>query len=434
MARVNKSSVSKAANFSFLNRENIINYTRIQEAQFEEYCNLYGVNLQYFSRSMDFYLPNGRIKQILVPNPDPTTAVEKPVIFNKTLRDFTYFNGPETLSFGFQMPLKGYLHYASDTFMFSGFGMDTTSDATLYITKKSFSEQCKQFFGKPSELAVNLTYNTKIKKWKNAITNEFKIPFEVNDHTKYNVIVQFPEFDDLTNGAIIPATNIIKGFDFPVSSINPEYSTTVSSNHFIEIEENSISCTLSNVSVTAKGNGSATINLSFTIYYNDFEPPATDQAHYTTLDTVINQQTVPVTFAPKVGDIIRLPLITTPNDATQFRDYTITYVNDTNLSKDSISPFLGAYIWECTVTRRKPSHEDLPDTLGGLETNQMEKGIETVLNKTEQNIAQDITREEAVYDYTEEYDDVLGLLNIDMEKDGIFGSLGTTKRREGEVD
>ena len=55
----------------------------------------------------------------------------------------------------------------------------------------------------------------------------------------------------------------------------------------------------------------------------------------------------------------------------------------------------------------------------------MEKGLESVLNKQEQQNVQTITREEEVYDYDDQFADVNGMLinNIDHNKDAIWGSM-----------
>lgn len=122
------------------------------------------------------------------------------------------------------------------------------------------------------------------------------------------------------------------------------------------------------------------------------------------------------------------------DNPNQFRDYAITFVNDTNLDKDSISPYITSFVWECSITRRKPSHEivnieepDKPNT----PVPSMEKGIESVLDNRQQQTMQDITREEEVYDYNQRFDDVNGELvdNIDYQKDAIFGSLGNSEEQ-----
>ena len=178
-----------------------------------------------------------------------------------------------------------------------------------------------------------------------------------------------------------------------------------------------------------ESDGNVEIEFKFNISYNTFK--TNYNPHWDTLDAVLeNGETLPITFAPKVGDIVRVKMIDDPN---VFRDYTITFVNDTNLSKDGISPLMTNYCWECSITRRKPSYEEI-DVVDdkGIKVEQMEKGLESVLNKQEQQDVQTITREEEVYNYDDQFADVNGILvdNIDVYKDAVYGSMNSLNEKE----
>lgn len=417
MAKRKVSSKSATSHFSFMNRENVAMYVKIQEAQFQEYCNLYGVEVDYFSRNIDCYDKDGNVRNLIVDGK-----------YNTKLRDFTYFSGPEVYNFGIKMPIRFLVDYGTDNYMFAGFGVDTTNDAKIYITKKQFSNNCLQFFGLPKNADVSFKKKFKVSNWKIVDCGEIEVPFNVEDDLVYNAKVKLNKFDSIEIDDEFSA-DIITGFNFPTSSINPEYSSVIDNNKFIEFDEDSFSAKIVSNKITKKGNGHVEIECKFNISYNTFK--TNYNPHWDTLDAVLeNGETLPITFAPKVGDIVRVKMIDDPN---VFRDYTITFVNDTNLSKDGISPLMTNYCWECSITRRKPSYEEI-DVVDekGVKVEQMEKGLESILNKTEQQNVQTITREEEVYDYDEQFADVSGMLvdNIDVYKDAVYGSMNSLNEKK----
>lgn len=410
MARVKKSSKSATSQFSFVNRDNIAMYVKIQEAQFQEYCNLYGVVVDYFSRNIDYFDRAGNIKNLIVNGK-----------YNSKIRDYTYFSGPERDDFSVMMPIRFVVDYGTDNFMFAGFGVDTTNDAKIYITKKQFSNNCLQFFGLPKNKDVSFKHKFKVSKWKIVDCGELNLPFEVEDDLVYNAKVKLNDFSKIELDDTFDHT-VITGFEFPITKVNPEYTSIIDNNKFIEFDEDTFSAKVIYSKIGKRGSGTIEIEFSFNIAYNTFE--TNYNPHWDTLDAVLDDgRTVPITFAPKVGDIVRIRMIDDPNI---FRDYTITFVNDTNLSKDGISPLMTNYCWECSITRRKPSHEviDAVDEKG-VSVEQMENGLETIVNKKEQQDVQTLTREEEVYDYDEQFADVNGMLvnNIDAYKDGVYGSM-----------
>lgn len=393
-------------------------YVKIQEAYFQDYITLYGIQVEYFSRNLNYYDANGNIKELF--NSEGG--------LNHKIRDYTYFNGPERYEFGVMMPIKVITDYGTDNFMFQGMGLDMTTEGKFYITKKQFQQDCLQFFGLPKQANISLTIPCEIRDWKTYCPVNKVIPFYPEKALTYKVEVSIPEVDPDTTTEL---GDIIENISFPTTGkVNPEYATNYKNNQFVEIDEESINSQISDVSYNKEGKGNCNILLNFSISYNSFRE--SNDSHYDTLDGIINKfgedKEVPITFAPKVGDFIRLRMLDNPN---QFRDYAITFVNDTNLDKDSISPYITSFVWECSITRRKPSHEivnieepNKPNT----PVPSMEKGIESVLDNRQQQTMQDITREEEVYDYNQRFDDVNGELvdNIDYQKDAIFGSLGNS--------
>lgn len=412
-----KQSTSKAFQYSFVNRDALKQYVKIQEAQFQEYIGLYGLDVQYISRNLDYYDSTGKIKNLYIDGE-----------VNPAIRDFTYFNGVERNSFGFCMPIKALVDYGSDAYIFASFGADIGNDAKLYITKRQYEQYCLQFFGLEKTKDVEVKFKVNLLHWESVNDKDIEIPFVVEDNLTYNVIVHPIITSDMELGSILQ-NDIIKEFTFPVSDINPEYTTTFESLKFVELDKDSISAEITNYKVSSKlGKGKAEVTLKFKIKYNSFK--TNNNAHWDTLDAVLDETrpdvTTPVTFQPKVGDFIRIPFL---NDETQFRDFVITFVSDSNLSKDSISPLLTNFVWECNITRRKPSHEDLPEiSTDGNIVEQMEKGLESVIQKKEIEQVQDNTFKEEVFDYNAEFADVEGMLvkNIDEHKDAVYGSLGTT--------
>lgn len=413
MAKRKVSSNSATSQFSFMNRERAANYVKIQEAQFQEYCNLYGITVDYFSRNLDYYDRNGNIRNLY-----------KDGKFNSDIKDFTYFAGPERYNFGVMMPIKFLVDYGTDNFMFAGFGMDTTNDAKIYITKKQFTNNCLQFFGLPKNKTITSTFKFNVLKWNILDVGEVLVPLQVEDGLVYNMKVKLDKFDEIELDTAF-TTDIVTGFEFPVSgTVNPEYTSVVDNNKFIEFDEDSFKAVIIESKVSEKtGKGYVVVEFTCNISYNTFQ--TNYDAHWDTLDAVLDEETgktVPITFAPKVGDIVRVRMIDDPN---VFRDYTITFVNDTNLSKDGISPLMTNYCWECSITRRKPSHEDLEvEDETGKKVDQFENGLESVVQREEQEKVQDLNREKDVFDYDEQFADVQGMLvdNIDAFKDGAFGS------------
>lgn len=408
---------------SFFIKENMKNYLKIQESSFQNYIMLYGIELEYFARSIDYYDNLGNIKNLFNNQGRP----------NKNIRDFCYFRGPECYGFKAMMQIRAILDYGTDNFMFTGFGLDNTNDGKMYITKRQFNQYCLQYFGLPKTANINIDLNISIINWKNITTVSFEVPFNVNENLIYKAEVQLPEFDINQDYANLDLGNIIKNISFPVSDINPEYSTSFENNKFVELDEDSISTTISDIKIDRLGTGSATVNLQFTIAYNSFYN--VNNCHYETFDAYINEytgETMPITFAPKVGDFIRLRMLDNPS---VYRDYQIEFVNDVNLDKDAVSPFITNFCWECAISRRKPSHEEVEVLNNNVKQPSMEKGIESVIDNRQTQLMQDITREEEVYDYGDQFADVAGDLvnNIDYSKDAVFGSLSDPDFDIGEL-
>lgn len=405
------SSRSAASSFSFINNENVKNFVKIQEAQFQEYIQLYGIDCEYYSRNLDYYDRNGNIRNLI-----------KDGKYNSEIRDFTYFHGPERSDFGIMMPIKFAVDYGQDTFMFSAFGADASNDAKIYVTKKQFTANCLEFFGLPKNVDIVITKEFEVVNERIACDVELNLPFVVENDLTYSLKVKLNNLDNINVGDVFDYS-VITGINFPVSTINPGSSSVVDANWFAEIDEGSFSAEVIESDIIKRGqrrgSGKITVQFKFNLSYNSFK--TNYNPHWDTLDAVLNPytgQTVPVTFAPKVGDIVRIKLV---DDSEVFRDYVITFVNDINLSKDGISPLLTNFIWECNIVRRKPSYEDIE--VEGKD--QMENGLETIVHKSEQEKVQIITREEEVFDYDQEFDDVNDMIidNIDSHKDGVFGSL-----------
>ena len=83
------------------------------------------------------------------------------------------------------MQIKAILDYGTDNFMFTGFGLDTTNDGKMYITKKQFNQHCLQYFGLPKNAFINLDVSLNILNWK-TITD---VPQEIyfNPEEKSNI-------------------------------------------------------------------------------------------------------------------------------------------------------------------------------------------------------------------------------------------------------
>ena len=405
-----------------MKKENVENYVKIQEVQFQEYTQLYGIDCDYFSRNLDYYDRDGNIRNLM-----------KDGKYNPDIKDFTYFAGPERYSFGMMMPIKFVVDYGSDNYMFAAFGADTTNDAKLYVLKKQFTAKCLEFFGLPKNVDVKFSKTYEVVNNEIACDVSLNIPFQVEPDLQYNAIVKI---DDLTKVNVGDefGTEIIEGFEWPtISNIAVEHSQVINSNKFIKFDEDTFSAKVVYSKINSRGKGKIIVDFSFNISYNTFK--TNYSAHWDTLDAITNEETgetLPVMFAPKVGDIVRIHLV---NDPNEFRDYVITFVNDVNLSKDGISPLLTNFIWECNVTRRKPSHEDIVPVnseSGGVSVEQMEKGLETIVDKGQQEKVQDLNREKEVYDYDQQFDDVNGLIidNIDAYKDGVFGSMNWVEEQD----
>lgn len=410
-----RKSNAAASSFSFMNRENIAAYVKVHEAQFQEYTQLYGIVVDYFSRNLDYYDRNGNIRNLM-----------RDGKYNPDIKDFTYFTGPERHPFGIMMPIRFVVDYGTDNFMFAGFGMDTTNDAKIYITKKQFTNNCLEYFGHPKNKSVRFTKRYPLKDFRIVDTEELTFPFEVEEGLNYNVRIQLNRFEDLELGTMFDKC-VVKGFELPTSAVHSEHSSVVDNNRFLEFDESSFLATIVKNRITKLGKGWVDVEFRFNISYNTFK--TNYSPHWDTLDVVLNDEepdkTIPLTFAPKVGDFVRIHMV---DDPEVFRDYVITFVNDVNFSKDGISPMLTNFAWECNITRRKPSHEDfeIHDQDGNeVKVADMEKGLETILDKAEQEKVQDLNRETDVFDYDSEYDEQYGVLvdNIDKFKDGVFGSM-----------
>lgn len=398
---------------SFFNRGNMKNYVKFQEASFQNYISLYGVQLEYFARNIDYYDEKGNIRYLF----------NRQGGLNKKIRDFSYFTGPDCFGFNAMMQIKAILDYGTDNFMFTGFGLDTTNDGKMYITKKQFNQHCLQYFGLPKNAFINLDVSLNILNWKTITDVPQEIYFNPEENLTYKATIQIPEIDvsNIEEGSI-KLDNIIKNIGFPATD-NTFYSTVYENNRFVEIDDNSVVTEITNIKYDQFGTGTCKIKIAFEIAYNSFTER--QDSHYNTLtfDFANNGAPQTITFAPKVGDFVRLKMM---DNEEVFRDYEITFVTDVNLDKDSISPYITNFCWECSITRRKPSHEvvDVKDKDGNY-VPPMEKGIESVIDNRQTQVVQEITREEEVYDYNDKFADVNGELveNIDYGKDAIFGSL-----------
>ena len=81
---------------SFFNRGNMKNYVKFQEASFQNYISLYGVQLEYFARNIDYYDEKGNIRYLF----------NRQGGLNKKIRDFSYFTGPDCFGFNAMMQIK----------------------------------------------------------------------------------------------------------------------------------------------------------------------------------------------------------------------------------------------------------------------------------------------------------------------------------------
>ncbi len=419
-----KNPKSITAEYGIIQQNNIKQYVKIQEALYQEYCQLYSISVEYFSRNLNYFNSDGSL--------------------NKDLNsDFTFFNGPETRPFSLVIPMKGLLSYGSDAFMFNDFGIETTTDGTFYITKKQFYFDCLQYGGKYSNPITKTIKFTQPVKYKKIRKFEKTITVNADDDPEnktFDLTVKFDdikiESNDFTIGNIF--NNIVaitRPVIIPDSVLGTVYSTYYETNNFIGINHNEIPC-----HITVDENKIATFEFDINITYNWYD--LNNNAHWNTFDQLDETTGLPtgvrIPYEPKVGDFIRVKMV---NDPTDFRDYYITNVADTNFSSDKFSPFLSKFIWECSITMRPPSLEHIADGKP-----QQAPGIETEEQFNEEFNLQSNTNEKFVYDYqnTKELlsqvkDDKTGtektyIEPLDYEKDNVYGGYGSGENDNECID
>ena len=413
--------------YGILQKQNLTNYVKIQESQYQEYTRLYGVNVDYFARNINYYDSEGNINKAL-----PS--------------DFTFFTGPETRDFIWKIPLTVVIDYGQDAFMFSNFGIETTSEGSFYITKRQFYYDCLQYGGKTSNIEnFKIEFRRKLTKagnigkfkqtcWVDAGDNSFEVNLDVpkiDVNKRHEFIVE--QFDDyitsITRPTVPSNTDMGKVWstEYDIGTaigVQKEQVYYNQFNEFIKLTKDNILCL-----VRIEGNEAIfTFELDVVFNYYDLN----NNAHWNTFDTIDDETGLPtgkqLMYEPQVGDFIRLYMLDNPK---VFRDYKITNVSDTNFSGDKFSPFLSTFLWECTFTLRNESNEVIPQ---GNETRP--PNTESIEQQAEQLNLQTETREKYVYDYqntkevitdineTKGTVEKIILVPKDTNKDEVFGGFG----------
>ncbi len=393
--------------FRFYKQDNIKIAQQIQKAQFAEYISLYGIELDYFSRNLDYFSDNGED-------------------INSNTYDYTVWSGPETSNFGLKIPIVAVIDYGSDSFMFSSFGADMTSEGTFYITKEQFQVDCMSFGGCESEeININESYKIECK--------DFKVdPYDIeilSNNKLYEIVIEDKNGIDFIDNVNID--NNYENFNAIVELKKPTNSDVVG-HIYIERNDNYIS-KIETLSATIlgvldeTGKGILDVNITGKAKLNKFNK--LDNARNSTKTSKyldIKNESIPITYKPKTGDFVRMYMV---DDVTNFRDYEITQVVDADLSDDGISPYITAFLWKCSFVRRKASSESFDTPIQNEMT--QEPKLETTKMKEADIEIQTITAEDKGYNYGKsdiEYEDAI-LQQIDTGLDKVYGGYGRSKRK-----
>lgn len=298
----------------FLNQANLERQQKLVRGYYQQLIRMYGVTVDYFRRSYDFYDPDGLL------NIDGNF-------------DWTYGYDSQ-YEYGNETEMIGYIEMGNDAFIFSMVGADSEQDGKIFFSKEQFELDMLDAVG------VITT---------GSISASGTIDF-TDYYGLYDVTTDVGPFQVTVSGDVtIDETDHPADWNGTRTLTVTEINTTVNSDiagdkSYVKnwVVQGSILGSITGLDGTIDENGDGTLQLDISgnLVYN---VPPTDA------------QTNGWGIAPQVGDFIRI----TFGDGTT-EDYEFTEVSDRDLNNDGISPFLGKFVWKCQFTRRSASHETVP--------------------------------------------------------------------------
>ena len=326
---------------NFLQHSNTEEFRKVLHGYFAEQIQMYGFDIQYFSRDHSFYDPAGILK-------------------DDYIGGFTY---GEDASPKYEIPvdMKGLFEVGNDSYLFSMIGVEAQHDGKLFFSKDQFELDMLETSG----VITSGHYN-----------EDFTFELTDLDTLDYTASGTLEDFTMLFGGSL--DLDIISGDIDQTFVIDPLEITRADAtiNTSIAGQKNYIKDWIMQGTFEGSiaGSGidigdSVILNISGDIVYNT--PPTSNES-------------MGWGIAPIVGDFFRL----TFPDGT-YEDYELSHVTDRDINQDGISPLMEKYIWKCTYVRRTVDHAIMP-------SGYYEEPIYEDLNNTAEMI--DTVEKEQIFD------------------------------------
>lgn len=292
----------------YLKRENLQNEAQLQKGYFREIIHSYGVDVQYFRLSTDYFeSPSG-------------------IYSNYTYGESTC--SPYTLS----ASMIVFMNVNDDSPMLRKFGIETATNAEIYFMKEDFTEQFRDIIGTPTSAIFSTIVSADISNFSGILAGE------IIGNDLSGITSAYTEVPSGVISGIYSST-----FDrypkpvVPLIAISPSYTDRIVLGDLTGIITGEIDLS---------GNGYMNGNVSGLLQY--FVSPARNSGPNWKI-------------APQVGDFIRLSEF--DEEELNFFEYEITEVLDKDLTPNGVNPHIKRYIWKCSIVRRDPSNEIVSGTL-----------------------------------------------------------------------
>lgn len=299
---------SPISEIRYLKQANLQGEQLLQKGWFRELIQHYGVDLQYFRLMTDFY--------------SDSAAQHK--------ANWTY--GESTTStYELSAPIVALVKVDSDMMIFKKFGIETTTNAEIYMMKEDFTEQFRDLIGTPTSAYFSSDLIGAISGFSGFITGSV-INSDLSGITSAYV--------EVPSGTI--SGSFVGTFRRYPKAVNDRLKVSDSFND--RIVYGSMNGVVSGT-IDLSGNGSMTGTATGNLRYYT-ETPLSGAPHWK--------------IAPQVGDFFRMAEF--DSDIPNYLEYQISDVLDRDLAPNGVNPLIRRYLWKCSIVRRTPSMETVSGT------------------------------------------------------------------------
>ena len=293
----------------YLRQANIQGEQLLQKGWFRELIQQYGVDIEYYRQVTDFFSPSAVQHKANWTYGEDTTAV-----------------------YEISAAMVALVKIDADNMMLRKFGIETTTNAELYMMKEDFTEEFRDLIGTPTSANFSTTVSGIISGFSGYLAGNL-INSELSGMTSAYVEVPSGSISGAFSSSFtrypVPVNYMLKKTDeFRTRAVYGSVSGAVSG------------------TIDLSGNGILSGDVSGNLRYFT-EIPLTGAPNWK--------------IAPQVGDFFRLKEFDT--DIPNLLEFEITAVLDRDLAPNGVNPLLRRYLWKCSIVRRTPSQQTVSGTL-----------------------------------------------------------------------